>query len=81
MPEAVAIAKQIVSGEINPNEGCDLIGKINDELGWPEELLGFGQLAHEQHGHEHLGITAENSIPDIIKESKKLIAVISQQGT
>jgi hypothetical protein len=75
--EAVAIAKRIVSGELDPNEGCGLIGDINRELDWPDELSAFGLLAHEQYDHENIGITAEGCVPDIIEESKKLIDRIS----
>ena len=78
--EAITIAREILSGQIGPNEGCAKIGAINDELNWPDELTHFGALAHEQTGHEHLGITAESCIPEIIEEAKKLIATDGQQG-
>jgi len=77
--EAVAIAKRIVAGEIAPNVGCGEIGDINHALDWPDELAALGMLAHEQHDHENIGITAESCVPDIIEESKKLIDKISQQ--
>lgn len=60
--EALDIAKKIVAGDIDPNKGCSLIGDINHALDWPEELSAFGLLAHEQHDHENLGITAEGCI-------------------
>ena len=78
MDEAITIARRIVAGEIDPNEGCAGIGRINDKLRLPDELLAFGQLAHEQIGHEHLGMTAENCRPDILAESRKLIERHSQ---
>jgi len=73
LKEVITIAKKIVSEEIDPNEGCSKIGEITETLDWPDELIGFWQLAHEQYGHEHLGMTAENTIPEIIKEAKELI--------
>ncbi len=73
--EALSIAKKILAGNISPNKGCELIGDINRALDWPEELSGFGLLAHEQYDHEHLGITAKNCIPDILEECKKLISL------
>ncbi len=73
--EAIDIAKKILSGEIDPNKGCSLIGDINHELDWPEELSAFGLLAHEQYDHDNIGITAEGCIPEIIDECKKLIAL------
>jgi hypothetical protein len=51
-----------------------LIGDINQKLDWPDELTGFGMLAHEQYDHENIGITTESCIPEIIDECKKLIA-------
>jgi hypothetical protein len=77
MSEAVAIAQRIAAGEIDPNEGCGLIGEISRDLDWPNELSSFGLLAHEQHDHGNIGITAEGCVPDIIEESRKLIAKIS----
>lgn len=76
LDNAVSIARRIVSGDIDPNEGCDLIGQINAELGWPDELTGFGALAHDQHGHEHLGVYAKDCVSEIIEESKELIEKI-----
>jgi hypothetical protein len=77
---AVEIARQIAAGEIDPNAGCAEIGRINDALIWPEELGALGMLAHEQTGHEHLGITAENCVPDILTEARKLAEQHSQQA-
>ena len=72
--EAIEIAKGILAGEVDPNEGCSKLGDIGRALDWPKELWGFGLLSHEQHDHEHIGITAENCVPDIIYECKKLVA-------
>ena len=78
--QAVSLAKQILTGEIDPNSGCAQIGKINSLLGWPAELSGLGAIAHEQSGHENFGITAENCVPDILKECKNLVHVFSAQA-
>ena len=78
--QAVEIARRIVAGEVDPNAGCAEIGKINDALIWPEELGALGLLAHEQTGHENLGITAENCVPDILTEAKELVEQHSQQA-
>ncbi|WP_297896449.1 hypothetical protein [Shewanella sp.] len=56
------------------NLGCAKLGEINRDLDWPIELAAFGLLAHEQHDHENIGITAENCIPEIINECTKLVA-------
>ena len=73
--EAIDIAKKILSGDIDPNKGCSLIGDINHTLDWPKELSAFGLLAHDQYGHENLGFTAEGCIPEIIDECRILIAL------
>lgn len=74
LQEAVSIAQKILSGELQPNAGCTLIGDINRELDWPPELGSLGLLAHDQTGHEHIGITAESCVPEIIDECRKLVA-------
>ena len=73
LKEAVDIAQRILAKELPPNEGCAQIGYINHALGWPDVLGPFGLLAHDQYDHEHLGITAENCIPDILSECQKLV--------
>ena len=67
------IAENIISGKIDPNIGCSKIGELNRELDWPKELSGFGLLSHEQTGHEHIGITRANIVPEILKEAKALL--------
>lgn len=74
MADAFQIAKKVLSGDIDPNLGCAKLGEINRDLDWPTELSVFGLLAHEQHDHENIGITAENCVPEIIDECKKLVA-------
>lgn len=73
MHRALVIARGIVAGEIDPNAGCAQLGDINRALDWPPELSAFGLLAHEQHDHESLGITAEGCVPEIIKECRTFI--------
>jgi len=71
--EAIQIAKAILNGEMDPNKGCTKLSEVNEKLDWPDDLSIFGLLAHEQYNHEHLGITAENCVPNIIEECKKLV--------
>ena len=80
MKQAVEIAKRIVSGATDPHEGCTEIDKICTSLEFPDDLLVFGLLAHDQSGHDHLGITAETCLPDILTESKKLIERSQQEN-
>ena len=77
LKEALQIARDIIRGDKDPNQGCSELGDINHALDWPEELSAFGLLSHEQYDHENLGITAENCVPDIIKECKSLIKNLS----
>lgn len=59
MEDAVRVAKQILAGEMEPNLGCGLIAAISEKINHPSAFLGFTLLAHEQYGHEGLGITSE----------------------
>lgn len=72
------IAQRILDGAVDPNSGCAEIGVINQSLQWPDELSVFGLLAHEQCGHEKIGITAAGCIPDIVAEARKLLGNVDQ---
>ena len=65
------IAKRILDGQVEPNEGCARIAEINQRLGWPDELTTFGMLAHEQTGHEHIGI--KGTVPEIMSAAQALV--------
>ena len=67
------LAHQVLEGEISPNLACAEIGEMNQSLDWPEELSAFGLLAHEQTGHEHIGMTSESVQPEIVHEAQKLL--------
>ncbi len=41
--------------------------------GWPDSLSEFGTLAHDQQGHEELGIAAESVVPEILEAARKLL--------
>ena len=75
--EATAIAKNILSNSVTPNIGCLQISELSKENDSPDELQIFELLAHEQYGHEHIGITAENTIPQIIQECEQLAKIHS----
>ena len=70
---ATEIAEKILSKELNPNEGCTQISELSQNNEFLEELQIFELLAHEQHGHEHIGITEENTTPQIIEECERLV--------
>ena len=66
------IARRVVAGRVNPNDACSLLAEVSDSLPGVKELHAFELLAHEQHGHEHLGITAESCAVEIIEECRQL---------
>ena len=69
------IARRIIAGRVNPNDACALLAEVSESLNSPDELWAFELLAHEQYGHEHLGITAESSAAEIIKECHRLVSL------
>jgi len=71
---AKEIAKKIISGEKDINQGCGEIADISRELDSPDSLSVFELLAHEQHDHENIGITAENIKPSIIDSARGFLA-------
>jgi hypothetical protein len=72
--QAVLISRQILDGQVQPNYGCYQNSELCQENSWPRELQIFSLLAHEQEGHDHIGLTAENTIPSIIEASRALVA-------
>jgi hypothetical protein len=71
--QAKVIAQKIVSGAINPSDGCDEIGKIGESIDYCDELMEFIHLSHLQTKHEEFGFNKENVKKDIIEEAGKLI--------
>jgi len=71
--EAKLIARQILAGAIQANDGCTLIAHICESNNYPQALIGFSTLAHEQYGHEEFGFDADNSTPLIIQECNTLL--------
>ena len=70
---AIQIAHDIVENKFDANKGCEIINNISIQLEYPEELSSFQLLAHEQYGHENIGIYAKDLIPDIKNASVELI--------
>ena len=69
------IARRIISGRVNPNDACALLAEVSESLNSPDELSAFEILAHEQYGHEHLGLTAESCEAAIVKECHRLVSL------
>jgi hypothetical protein len=72
--DAVAVAEAVLSGAVSAPAGCSQIAGICRALNAPKELALFELLAHEQHGHEHIGITAASLEPEIMQACKELVA-------
>ncbi len=67
------IARRIISGRVNANDACALLAEVSESLNSPDDLSAFEILAHEQRGHEHLGLTAESCAAEIVKECHRLV--------
>jgi hypothetical protein len=78
LDSARAVARQVLEGSVNPNQGCALIAEICERNSWPSELTTFSALAHDQSGHEQFGLTSENTAPLILEECRKLLGSASQ---
>jgi hypothetical protein len=59
---------------MEPHLGCGLIATIGEKNNYPSQLSMFELLAHEQDGHEHLGITRATTLPHIMNACHELIA-------
>ena len=77
LSEAASLCREVLAGSRDPNKACERLGQICAELDWPESMQMFSLLAHDQQGHEHLGMTAENTVPDIIAACKEFLAIRS----
>lgn len=73
--DALLVAKDILSGRVDPNLGCGLIAEVYRQLGSPQFLRQFSLLADEQNGHEALGISARACVPEIMAACRELIAI------
>lgn len=71
--QAKEIALRVVRGEANANESCVLLADLCHKNGWPNYLVVFSALAHEQSGHEKFGMNAENTAPLIVEACEALI--------
>jgi len=70
---AKKIAKRMLEGKKDLNEGCSELCEVSRNLDSPSALSAFEFLAHEQYDHENLGITSESIKPEILSEARKLV--------
>lgn len=74
MNDAVRIASDVLTGNVDPYLGCGLIASIGAKLNYPPHLQVFSLLDHDKSGHEHVGLTKEAVLPDIVEACRKLVA-------
>jgi hypothetical protein len=66
------IARRVIDGRVNPNDGCALLAEISASTGCPA-LSEFEHLAHLQAGHEDIGVTAASCVSEILQECHRLV--------
>ena len=75
MEDARRVAREVLAGKMDPNLVCGLIRGIAQGTNYPSELGTFLLLGHEQYDHEHLGITAESCVPEILEACRELLGL------
>jgi len=66
LDDAKLLAQDILAKSLDANVGCALIASIAAKLRYPELLEAFAALAHDQAGHEHVGISKADCVDDIL---------------
>ena len=72
--DAMRIANEILAGNVDPYLGCGLIASIGAKLNYPPNLQVFSLLDHDKSGHEHVSLTKDDVLPDILEACRKLVA-------
>ncbi|MYN05566.1 hypothetical protein GTP41_26085 [Pseudoduganella sp. DS3] len=71
--DAKLLAQEILSNRLDANVGCALIASTAAKLGYPKSLEIFFALAHDQSGHERVGISAVDCVDDIFVACRVLL--------
>lgn len=71
--DAKLLAKDILSKSLDANIGCALIASIAAKRRYPEPLELFSALAHDQSGHEQVGISTADCVNDIFEACHVLL--------
>lgn len=66
LDDAKLLAQDVLKKSLDANVGCALIASIAAKLRYPEPLAAFAALAHDQSGHEHVGISKADCVDDIL---------------
>ena len=74
MRDACRVAREVLTGAIDPHLGCGLIGGIGEKLNHHPSLMEFIHIAHLLEGPGHEGFTKESLLPDIMVACRELVA-------
>jgi hypothetical protein len=75
MKDARRVAREVLTGAMDPHLGCGLIGGIGEKLNHHPALTEFIHIAHLLDGPGHEGFTRESLLPDIMVACRELAAV------
>lgn len=69
------MAREVLSGTMDPHLGCGLVGGIGKKLNHHPSLMEFIHIAHLLEGPGHEGFTEESLLPNIMVACRELVAV------
>jgi hypothetical protein len=72
MKDSTRVAREVLTGTMDPQLGCGLIGGIGEKLNHHPALMEFIHIAHLLEGPGHEGFSL---LPDIMVACRKLAAV------
>lgn len=73
LQDATILAQEVLADMVDPYTACALIASISAKLKYSDSLAQFACLAHDQAGHEHVGISAADCVDDIFEACRVLI--------
>jgi hypothetical protein len=72
--DAVAVAKEILTGEMDAHLGCEVIDAICHNLDYPPTLQPFSLLLNDHAGNENARLSSDDYVSDILTACDRLIA-------
>ena len=75
MKDARRVAREVLTGTMDPHLGRGLIGGIGEKLNHHPALMEFIHIAHLLEGPGHEGFTKEAFLPDIMVACREIAAV------
>lgn len=80
LDDAKLLAEDILGKSLDANVGCSLIAAIAAKLRFPESLEAFAALAHDQSGHQHVGISKADCVDDILDACRAFLDSAANGG-